>query len=88
MSAKITPLGSFVARVQALKELEALQEKVGEWTDKAAWSAWNAKVSAAHSAACEALDAMVPGASDAMFYSVSEVHIGASNPKPKKRGAK
>lgn len=66
-------------KLAALDELEARERRIGSFTDTVAFNEWNRRVTLAHRAACEALDAIVPGASDTLFFGVSNA---AASPAP------
>lgn len=64
----VEDLARSVAHLEALGQTFDL---LGGYTDKTAEAAWHRQVTAHWKEACAALDAVVPGASDAMFFGVS-----------------
>lgn len=58
------------------RELIALQEAAGEWTDREAADAFNTRITAAHRDACRVLNAFFgDDFADAMFWSVSLANV-------------
>jgi len=58
-----------------LRDLMSIEEQAGSWTDRQARDAWDARVTKAHRAACEAMDAFFGSdVSEVMFWSVSSAY--------------